>query len=295
MPAPKAVKAEASDSSIRLQRFLAQAGLGSRRKCEEFISTGRVTVDGKEVTRLGSMVNPYEQDIRVDGERIKLERKQYYLLNKPCGYLCTHNDPAGRPLAIDLFPDKGPRLFTVGRLDENSQGLLLATNDGEMANRLAHPRFQVERRYEVQVAGRPKRETLDELKKGIRLAGGKFRVRGIRRMKTQGQSSFLEIVLTEGQNREIRRMLARVGHKVIKLKRIAFGPINLGRLAEGRCRPLRDFELNALRDLVKGETDKKKPTRKKPVGKKPPRKKTVGRPAAKTSPRPPRNRSRRSK
>lgn len=251
-----------AESSIRLQRFLAQAGFGSRRKCEEYITTGRVTVDGEEVTRLGTTVVPHEQDIRVDGERIKLERRQYYLLNKPTGYLCTHRDPGGRPRAIDLLPANGPRLFTVGRLDENSQGLLLATNDGELANRLAHPRYQVERRYEVQVAGQPTRETLAQLKKGLHFAGGKFRVRGVRRMKTQGKSSFLEIVLTEGQNREIRRMLAKVGHKVMKLKRVGFGPIHLGRLAEGRCRPLKDAELKALRELLEKPAQPKKSPRK---------------------------------
>ncbi len=258
----KHVTKSASDQQgeIRLQRFLAQAGLGSRRKCETFISEGRVSIDGKTVSRLGVVVDPATQVVRVDGERIRREPKHYFLLNKPAGYLCTQRDPQGRPRVLDLLPD-GSRLFTVGRLDENSTGLLLATNDGELANRLAHPRYQIERRYQVQVAGKPTRETLQTLKQGLHFTHGRFRVRGIKALKSQGKSSFLEIVLTEGQNREIRRMLARVGHKVMKLKRVGFGPLNLGRLAEGRYRPLKVAEWKALKELVR---ESKEPVKKSP-------------------------------
>jgi 23S rRNA pseudouridine2605 synthase len=270
MPPPKKSNSPQSQGEpapankpIRLQRFLAQSGLGSRRHCEQYIEEGRVSVDGKQVTQLGTTVTPQTQEIRVDGERIKTERKQYYMLNKPCGYLCTHNDPQGRARAIDLLPQNGARLFTVGRLDENSQGLLLATNDGELANRLAHPRFQVERRYQVQVAGRPTRDEIYQLKQGLKFADGRFRVRGIKRLKTQGKSSFLEITLTEGQNREIRRLFARIEHKVMKLKRVGFGPLHLGRLAEGQTRPLKDTELKALWELVRQQTETDKRPAKK--------------------------------
>ena len=237
-------------SSMRLQRFLAQAGLGSRRACEEYVVSGRVTIDGREIHELGTTVDPETQVVCLDGERVRLEAKQYILLNKPPGYVCTHRDPEGRPRAVDLVPQNGPRLFTVGRLDENSRGLLLVTNDGELANRLAHPRFQVERRYEVQVAGRPTRETLQLLTRGLHFTEGSFRIRGYRRRKVQKNSTFLEIILTEGRNREIRRLFARVGHKVLKLTRIGFGPLRLGKLKEGKYRALTAGELKSLRELV---------------------------------------------
>jgi len=144
----------------RLQKVLAAAGIGSRRECEEYILAGRVTVDGQVVDQLGVKVDPAKQSIAVDGEPIRLERKVYYMLNKPPGVLCTNRDPSGRPRVIDLFPPDGPRLFTVGRLDEHSQGLLIVTNDGDLANRLAHPRYRIPRTYRVQVAGIPTGDTL---------------------------------------------------------------------------------------------------------------------------------------
>ena len=245
---------ESSDKStgslVRLQKYLASAGIGSRRHCEEFILAQRVTVDGKTVHKLGTCIDPQRHKIRLDGELVRTEPKRYYLLNKPTGYVCTNNDPAGRPRAIDLVSPQQHRLFTVGRLDENSRGLILVTNDGELSNRLAHPRYGVERRYHVQVVGRPTHETLDKLKKGMYFAGGKFFIKRIRKLKTKGQSTFLELLLTEGQNREIRRLLAKFGHKVISLQRVGFGPLNLGRLTEGKYRPLRPKELKDLRDLL---------------------------------------------
>jgi len=253
----KAAGGEADE--MRLQRFLAQAGLGSRRKCEEYVVSGRITIDGEPVRTLGVTVDPQRQRVHLDGERIRLEPKQYLLLNKPAGYLCTQHDPQGRPRAIDLIPSDGPRLFPVGRLDENSRGLLLITNDGELANRLAHPRFEVERRYELQVAGRPSGETLQRLKRGLHFSTGRFRIRSYRRRKVRKNSTFLEVVLTEGRNREIRRLFARVGHKVLKLRRVGFGPLRLGRLKEGRFRPLTSAELKAVREFAAGRTAKKPP------------------------------------
>ena len=146
--------ADDSTGPIRLQRYLAMAGAGSRRHCEDFILTGRVTVDRRTVRELGFRVEPGEQEVRLDGERVRLERKAYFLLNKPRGYLCTNNDPDGRPRVIDLFPHARERLFTVGRLDEHSQGLILVTNDGDLAHKLAHPRFRVRKLYQVQEIGR---------------------------------------------------------------------------------------------------------------------------------------------
>lgn len=237
---------------VRLQRYLASAGIGSRRHCEEYILAGRVAVDGKVITDLGVRIDP-RQEVRVDTEVVRPEPKKYYLLNKPKGCVCTNRDPAGRTRAIDLVPFDGPRLFTVGRLDENSQGLILLTNDGELAHRLAHPRFRVPRKYRVQVAGKPSAEVYEKLKKGLFFEEGKFRVRDVHRVGSRGNSTLLELTLSEGQNREIRRLLARVGHKVINLERIVFGPLRLGPLATGRFRPLSGSELSALRDFAAGK------------------------------------------
>ena len=235
---------------IRLQKFLASTGLGSRRHCEEYIETGRVTIDGETVSELGAKVDPETQVICVDGERVRLQPRRYYLLNKPTGFLCTNNDPAGRRRVIDLFPNEGQRLFTVGRLDENSEGLILVTNDGAMAERLAHPRYKVPRTYHVQVVGNPPREKLDELRKGVRFKEGVFRVSGLKYLRKQGKSTFLELTLHEGQNREIRRMMARIGHKVIQLIRVRFGPLNLGKLKSGEYKRLTDWELKKLREMM---------------------------------------------
>lgn len=250
-PAAKQNK-DGQDRRVRLQRFLASAGVDSRRKCEEYISAGRVTVDGEVCDELGSTVDPERQEIRLDGQRVQPQPKRYYVLNKPPGYVCTNRDPAGRPRAIDLVSESGRGLFTVGRLDASSQGLLLVTNDGELAHRLAHPRYKVRRCYRVQVVGRPTPETLRRLVRGMRFADGLFRARRAKKVRSKGKSTFLEIELTQGHNREIRRLLARVGHKVIHLERVAFGPLKLGRLPVGQCRPLRPNELKALRDVAAG-------------------------------------------
>jgi 23S rRNA pseudouridine2605 synthase len=234
---------------MRLQRFLAATGLGSRRKCEEYIVAGRVNVDGQVARDLGTRVDPHQQ-VKVDGELVRRDRPRYFLLNKPRGYLCTNNDPAGRPRAVDLLPPSKLRLFTVGRLDESSEGLILLTNDGDLAHHLAHPRFQVERTYALQVAGRPTPETFATLKDGLYFQEGRFQVRWVKRVGTKGNSTFLEVGLSHGQNREIRRLFARVGHKVMRLRRVAFGPLTLGRLAEGRFRPLTSVELSELRELA---------------------------------------------
>lgn len=244
---------DASAEPIRLQRYLAMAGAGSRRHCEDFILTGRVTVDRQTIRELGFRVVPGEQDVRLDGERVRLERKAWYLLNKPVGYLCTNNDPTGRPRVIDLFPRSKERLFSVGRLDEHSQGLLLVTNDGDLAHRLAHPRFRVRKVYEVQVAGIPQRELLEQLKRGLYFAEGRFKVADARLVRTRKDSAVLALELMEGQNREIRRLLAKVGHKVQRLERVALGPLTLGELPVGQYRPLTLHEVTALRELVAGK------------------------------------------
>lgn len=268
----------------RLQKLLAAAGLGSRRHCEEYIRAGRVTVDGRVVTELGVKVDPNRQHVAVDGERLRIQRKVYYLVNKPAGCLCTTSDPAGRPRVIDLLPPSDLRLFTVGRLDEHTEGLLLVTNDGDLAHRLAHPRFRVERVYRALVAGTPSPEVLHDLERGLHFAEGKFRVRKARILKTKGRSTVLELVLTEGRNREVRRLLARVGHKVMALKRIAFGPLKLANLEPGAYRPLRQEELAQLRAFVAGKLRpiRSRQRRSAPLGHKP-RRKQGGTPRAESA------------
>jgi 23S rRNA pseudouridine2605 synthase len=231
----------------RLNKFLAHAGVGSRRHCDELILRGRVSVGGQVVRELGTKVEPDGPEVCVDGQPLHAERAAYWLLNKPRGVVCTNNDPAGRVRAVDLVPHVRQRVYTVGRLDADSEGLLLLTNDGELAHRLMHPRYGVEKTYLVQVAGRPGREDLQQLLRGVWLSDGHVRARRVRRLKSQGESTWLEIVLSEGKNREIRRMLARLNHKVLRLKRVAIGPVILGRLASGKSRPLHGDELARLR------------------------------------------------
>lgn len=239
----------------RLQKILAHAGIGSRRHCEDLILQGRVTVDGHKVRELGTRVDPERQKIAVDGELIKRERHVYWLVNKPRGYLCTSHDPAGRPVILDLVPHVTQRVYTVGRLDEESEGLVLLTNDGDLAFRLMHPRFGVEKTYVVQVAGTPSREDLDKLLKGVWLSEGPVRACRVKRLKKQGESTWLQIVLSEGKNREIRRMLARLGHKVMRLQRVAIGPVELGTLGKGKARRLSLPELTALRALAQPQAE----------------------------------------
>lgn len=261
-----------SDGSkgTRLQKFLANAGVDSRRNCEELITGGRVTVDGDVVTNPAVSVHPESQDVRLDGEKLRQPKYRYFLLNKPKGVVCTNRDPAGRPRAVDLVPDDGFKIFTVGRLDENTQGLLLITNDGALAEHLAHPRYEVVRRYRAQVAGLPEPETLAALRRGMHFSDGFFRFHSIRLLKRRkGRSSFLELELQEGKNREIRRLLARAGHKVMHLERTAFGPLRIGRLEVGACRELRSQELSDLYEFIRTTPEKRRSAGR--TGRRPPR------------------------
>jgi 23S rRNA pseudouridine2605 synthase len=242
----------------RLNKYLAHAGVGSRRHCDDLIARGRVRVDGTIVRELGSKVEP-TQEVSVDGQPLQVERLVYWAVNKPRGYLCTNHDPAGRPLALDLMPHVRQRVYTVGRLDEDSEGLLLMTNDGDLAHKLMHPRYGVEKTYLVQVAGKPGHDDFEKLLKGVWLSDGHVKARSVRRIKNQGESTWLEIVLNEGKNREIRRMLAKLDHKVLRLRRVAIGPIHLGRLRSGKSRPLRHEDLAQLRRAAEPRLARKEP------------------------------------
>ncbi len=239
-----------ADPTERLQKVLAAAGIGSRRECETFIEEGRVEVDQEVVVKLGSKVDPARQQIRVDGEPLNKPQLQYFALNKPTGVISTNRDPAGRQRVTDLVPKSAGRLFNVGRLDMSSEGLILLTNDGELANRLTHPRYGVTKTYLVEVAGHPKREVLSKLRDGVYLAEGIARVVGVRIKNRRKNSTILEMILSEGRNREIRRVLARVGHKVLRLVRVAIGPVRLGDMPPGAHRKLTRDEVRALRSVA---------------------------------------------
>ena len=230
----------------RLQQVLAAAGYGSRRNCEELILDGRVDVDGEIVTELGVRVRLDEQKIRVDGEPIHKSRPVYVALNKPRNALCTNFDPSGRRRVVDFIPDRLGRLFPIGRLDQNSEGLILLTNDGALSERLAHPRFEVPKKYRVQVAGEVDGNLARALERGVHIAEGIVQARDVVIKSSHKTSSILEITLTEGKNREIRRMLARVGHKVMRLRRVQIGSIKLGDLAPGEFRLLTSREVADL-------------------------------------------------
>jgi len=258
----------------RLQRVMASAGVGSRRECEIIIEEGRVEVDGRVVATLGTKVDPEKQKISVDGERLKVQRLQYFMLNKPPGIVSTASDPSGRLRVIDLIKTN-LRVYNVGRLDQSSEGMILVTNDGELANRLTHPRYGIEKKYLVQVDGCPTRSALKQLEEGMYLAAeGKHKavkakavqVKFVKRLKS---TAWLEIILDEGRNREIRRLLARIGHKVRTLRRIGIGPLRLGEVPLGAHRELSTAELKALRKAVENVVaKKKKPVRKKTTKKK---------------------------
>jgi 23S rRNA pseudouridine2605 synthase len=231
---------------------LAHAGLGSRRSCEDLIKQGRVSVDGQVIRELGTRVDPDRARIAVDGEAIRRESMVYYAVNKPKGYVSTNVDPAGRPRVVDLLPEIPERVYSVGRLDEESTGLMILTNDGELANRLAHPRYGVEKLYRALIAGAPDQAVLAKLTAGVWLSDGKIRAKRARLIGRQGQANVLELVLAEGKNREIRRMLAKLGHKVMSLNRVAVGPISVKGLSSGGYRSLSRHEVDLLWKVANG-------------------------------------------
>ena len=249
-PRPAAPRTNAQPGE-RLQKVLAAAGLASRRSAEELILEGRVEVDGQVVTELGTRVDRQRQEVLVDGEPLPRPKLVYFAVHKPSGVVSTARDPAGRTRVTDLLPPDAGRVFNVGRLDLESEGLILVTNDGELANQLTHPSHGVEKIYEVQVAGHPDPEVLAQLRKGVHLAEGSARAVNVRAKGRRKNSTILEMVLDEGRNREIRRLLARVGHKVQRLTRIAVGPLRLGDLPRGAVRRLTPEEVRKLRSFVR--------------------------------------------
>ncbi len=236
---------------IRLQKVLASAGLGSRRKCEEFISSGRVTVDGVIVDELGARVNPDVAEIRVDGVLIAQASGKYVVaLNKPRGVVTTMSDPQGRECVGDFVSDFPERLFHVGRLDTDTEGLLLMTNDGELANRLGHPSHGIEKTYVARVRGRVNKDLIRELSSGVVVEDRPVDVVQPRIIDTSNDSSVVEVTIHEGRNRIVRRLFDELGHPVIDLVRTRVGPVQLGQLRTGQLRELTNAELGALYSAV---------------------------------------------
>lgn len=239
------------DGLVRLQKLLAQSGVASRRKCEELMLDGEVEVDGEIITRLGTKVDPRTAVIRVSGKRLPpISDHVYLVLNKPRGVVSTMSDPEGRRTITDLVKDRPERLFHVGRLDTDTAGLLLLTNDGEFAHRMAHPSFEVEKTYVAEVTGRIARGTVADLIAGVTLEDGPVQVRRAKVLDTAADKSIIELVIHEGRNRIVRRLLDQVGHPVRQLTRTRFGPVDLGTLKAGALRDLTDDELGELLELV---------------------------------------------
>jgi 23S rRNA pseudouridine2605 synthase len=231
---------------MRLAKYLAHAGVASRRAAEGLIAEGRVSVDGQTVTDPARDVDQ-QHSVSVDGKALKgAEPRVVYALNKPVGVLSTARDTHGRPTVVELVPGGGRRLYPVGRLDVDTSGLILLTNDGELANRLTHPSFEVPRTYRARLAGGAVREVaLEELRRGVRLDGSTTAPARVRRVR----GNLIELTIHEGRNRQVRRMCEAVGHRVLELQRVAFGPLKLGGLQPGGHRRLGDAEVERLRAL----------------------------------------------
>ena len=236
----------------RLQKILAQAGVASRRAAEKLIANGRVTVNGETVRIMGTKADPAQDDIRVDGHRLRPpQRIRYILLNKPAGYVTTRSDPQRRPTVIDLLRDVREYVYPAGRLDYDSEGLLLLTNDGDLTAQLTHPRHGVERVYEVRVAGAPNAEAVEQLRKGIVLDGRRTLPADVVLLSSRrDREGALRLTIREGRNRQVRRMCEAIGHPVRALRRVRIGPLNDSRLKVGQWRELTPDEVQALRDVL---------------------------------------------
>lgn len=241
----------------RLQKVLAAAGVASRRVCEQLIVEGRVEVNGRVVTELGTRVDPLVDRVAVDGTAVQLDTtRRYLMLNKPIGVVSSMHDERGRPDLAQYLPEDGERLFNVGRLDQDTSGLLLLTNDGELAHVLAHPSFGVEKTYVATVGGRVAPATLKRLRDGIELEDGPIAADSARLIgEPSGSRSIVEVTLHSGRNRIVRRMLAEVGHPVQELVRRRFGPLQLGPLRAGHSRDLTKVELGQLLTLARSATE----------------------------------------
>lgn len=239
-----------SEDSVRIQKYLSQAGRASRRQAERMMTAGRVAVNGEVVTELGSRVVPDRDVVTVDGEVVEVAPEQWVLMHKPPGYLTTRSDPHGDRTVYDLLPEDLHGLTYVGRLDLEAEGLLLFTNDGDTAHGLQHPSREVEREYRIEVAGTVSDEAVAALLAGVELEDGRARAKQVHGVAPGPVSSKLSLVLTEGRKREVRRMLSEVGHPVMRLRRVRYGPVSLGDLPRGEWRELTKEEIAALKRVA---------------------------------------------
>jgi 23S rRNA pseudouridine2605 synthase len=234
---------------VRLHKYLAHCGVGSRRQCEQFMREGRVKVDGEIIREPGAVVDPDTVQIHVNGKLVQPERHCYLALNKPPGYVCTSHDPRGRPRAIDLVPSDLGRVYTIGRLDAESEGLILLTNDGDFAHRLMHPRHHVEKQYVLWLHEALTLTEMERWRKGINDDGERLRVLTIRAQKPDKAGCGYAVTLGEGRNRHLRRMAAACGKKVLRLQRVAIGDLKLGAIKRGTWRALTIAEVKKFQSL----------------------------------------------
>ena len=240
-----------NEMEVRLQKLIAGTGLASRRKAEELITAGRVTVNGKVVTELGTKVDPDRDHVKVDGKHLTSAQPFVYLmLNKPKNVMSTLDDPGGRTTVKDFLRGVSVRVFPVGRLDFDSEGLMLLTNNGDLAQALLHPRYHVPKTYLIKVKGVLSDEEIAQLERGVKLADGMTSPASVKKIRKAEANSWVEITIHEGRKHQVKRMLESVGHLVIKLVRVKMGPLALGNLEPGEFRFLTDQEANALRSVV---------------------------------------------
>ena len=238
----------------RLQKVMASAGVASRRQCEELILQGMVDVNGRVVDKLPAFADPDVDAITVGGRRLQRRRPVYFLLNKPKGVICTSDDPQGRPKATDLVPAT-ERVFCVGRLDADTSGLIILTNDAELTDLLTHPKYKVPKTYVARVAGRVEAEALQKLRKGVWLAEGRTTQADVKILKSGHNESLVEVTIKQGLTRQVRRMLAKVGLPVQALKRTRIGSLKLEKLGVGKFRPLSKAEVDALKRTATKPSD----------------------------------------
>lgn len=254
----------------RLQKLISAAGIASRRAAEEMILSGRVAVNGSVVTELGTKADPAQDRITVDSKALAIaSQKLYILLNKPTGYITALKDSQGRPLVTDLLKEVPERVYPVGRLDYNTEGLLLLTNDGEWANRLMHPRHEVEKEYFVRVRGKVAEQQLKRLAEGVELEDGRTAPAKVRLVKSGEQNDWISVAIHEGRNRQVRRMCEAVSLLVVRLRRVRYGSLSMGTLKPGEFRYLSEAEVNELAGKVTSSTAPSSATPRTPPAKTP--------------------------
>lgn len=245
----------AEEAPMRVQKYLSRTGTASRREAERLMLQGRVRVNGRVVTTLGVKVRPGEDRVEVDGRRVEESPLRWVLFHKTRGSLTTRDDPGGRPTVYDLLPREMEELRYVGRLDQDTEGLLLLTNEGDALHRLTHPSWEVEREYLVWVATEPSRRALRRLEEGVELEDGPARAENVRVVERKGGKTVLSLVVREGRKREVRRLMEHVGHPAVGLRRVRFGPVRLGDLPVGQWRDLNQNEIRALKARVRLEEE----------------------------------------